>query len=147
MENQEDYLAQDGKIHIKSSEEVFFNGEKLMQDFDVSETINEIIKNFDEADNGNIAIMNLNGLSFEGSIIATKEDEDSDVFIYIAIKNDDSHNVYLVTVGDLGESVEGRKPTPCRSHNVIDRRPKSQNYIVAQIETFFHNFWYCPYHL
>lgn len=143
MENQEDYNAMDSKIHITPEKEVIFMGEKLEEAFEQSNFINEILANPDEFEDENVNSLNLKKDDLLISIVAVAEQENEE--FYIAVKGDDDYKVYLFDA--VNNPIQERKPTPCWSYNVIDRRPKSKPHIISQIETFFHNFWYCPNHL
>ncbi|GEN72067.1 hypothetical protein [Chryseobacterium lathyri] len=41
----------------------------------------------------------------------------------------------------------GMRHTPCHSYNVEDRRPGASALWIQKLETFAHNFMYCPDHL
>lgn len=141
MEELEDFRALDGKIHITPEKEVFFMGEKLPE-WEQSELVNMVIRNPD-FENQNYNGLNLQKDELLISIVSISNEENED--FYIAVKGDRDYKVYAFDT--VNNPIQDRKPTPCWSYNVVDIRPKAKPHIVSQIETFFHNFWYCPDHL
>lgn len=139
----EDFTAQDGKLHIISAEEVRFMNERLPES-EFTEFINAVIIDPESYDGQNITCLNLIKDEMQVTIA---EIENEELFSYhIAVKNEDeTYNVFDFDIAN--NPMSERKPTPCWSYNVIDRRPNAKNHIISQIETFFHNFWYCPNHL
>lgn len=143
MENQEDFTAQDGKLHIISSEEIRFMNERLpFSEF--TEFINAVIVDPESYDGQNITCLNL--IKDEMQVTIAEIENEESFSYHIAVKNEDeTYNVFDFDI--TNNPMTERKPTPCWSYNVIDRRPNGKNQIVSHIETFFHNFWYCPNHL
>lgn len=138
----EDFQAKDGKIHVESSKRVYFNGE-LLPKSENSELVNSVLENPDRYESQNVDCLNLVKDELQLSIVEI-ENEETKTY-HVAVKDGEKYNVFDFDV--VSNPMEERKATPCWSYNVVDRRPKAKNHLVSQVETFFHNFWYCPYHL